>query len=103
MDTLDDLTTKYSAAKLSIAGANTERETLFESLVWLHMSQRQSYDQAVKKPTNYAALNEGTIPYPAVNEAAGGMATQGGGDGSESATEEIATDSDGGGEAWEAG
>ena len=34
MDTLDDMTTKYSAAKLSIAGADTERETLFESLVF---------------------------------------------------------------------
>ena len=94
MDTLDDMTTKYSAAKLSIAGADTERETLFESLVLLHMSQRQSYDRPAKKPTNYAALNEGTIPYPVVNEAAGGMATQGDGNGSEPAMEEIATDSD---------
>ena len=34
MDTLDDMITKYSAAKLSIAGADTERETLFESLVF---------------------------------------------------------------------
>ena len=58
------------------------------------MSQRQSYDRAAKKPTNYAALNEGTIPYPVLNEAAGGMATQGDGNGSEPATEEIATDSD---------
>ena len=33
MDTLDDMT-KYSAAKLSIAGADTERETLFESFVF---------------------------------------------------------------------
>ena len=33
MDTLDDMTTKYSVAKLSIAGADTERETLFESPV----------------------------------------------------------------------
>ena len=33
MDTLDDMTKKYSAAKLSIAGADTERESLFESLV----------------------------------------------------------------------
>ena len=57
------------------------------------MSQRQSYDRAAKKPTNYAALNEGTIPYPVVNEAAGGMATQGDGNGSEPATEEIAMDS----------
>ena len=58
------------------------------------MSQWQSYDRAAKKPANYAALNEGTIPYPVANEAAGGMATQGDGNWSEPATEEIATDSD---------
>ena len=34
MDTLDEMITKYSAAKLSIAGADTERETLFESFVF---------------------------------------------------------------------
>ena len=34
MDTFDDMTTKYSVAKLSIAGADTERETLFEFFVF---------------------------------------------------------------------
>ena len=34
MDTFDDMTTKYSAAKLSIAGADTEREISFESFVF---------------------------------------------------------------------
>ena len=58
------------------------------------MSQRQSNDWAAKKPTNYAALNEGTIPYAVANEAAGEMAMQGDGNGSELATEEIAIDSD---------
>ena len=57
------------------------------------MSQRQSYDWAAKKPTNYAALNEGTIPYPVANEAAGGI-EQGDGNVLEPAMEGIATDCD---------